>query len=263
MGCSLAAQLTYEGCKSESSKSYQVGGWCFYYYYETTWADNSPSQDVAQSLCSPFGSIAVGVTYKLLNTLKNLTTTYVAARPFAWLGLIRNTSYTDHKQGWLWNTLLPSGHYSTFPAIMSNMPWAKYTCIGTNCGEPNNDKGNEEAGMIINKYGVADLQKNIPYSTYSSLPAAVICQFAAPSWSYTHRGTGRFTNPAYVVEQATCERLACLMKCHKSVFCVALAFNSATSDCQIYGVSPEDPRFSNEVTANAQYDWHIRDGMEY
>uniref|UniRef100_A0A914UKZ3 Apple domain-containing protein n=1 Tax=Plectus sambesii TaxID=2011161 RepID=A0A914UKZ3_9BILA len=245
--------MTYEGCKSDTTKSYLVGGWCFYFYYNSSWAPNTPTQDNAQTMCHPHGTLAVGVTSKMLSTYKNRFTS--TSIPFGWVALVRNLTYPNQLQGWMWKTLLPNGSYATFPAIMSSIPWAPT--------EPNNNQGSEDAAMAINNWGFGDVRRTISNPLYGQMTTAVICQFAPQQWSFTQRGHGLFTNSAYQIAQWIRTKYTCLLNCHRSVFCVSFAFNPTTNDCQIYAVSPEDPQFAGEVAANSAYNWYIRDGMEY
>uniref|UniRef100_A0A914VYM8 Apple domain-containing protein n=1 Tax=Plectus sambesii TaxID=2011161 RepID=A0A914VYM8_9BILA len=248
-----AAVLTYDGCMSDSAHSYTVGGWCFLLYTNSSWPLNTPTQDGAHSVCLPYGTLAVGVTYKMLNTFKPRNP--AGTNPHSWLGLVRNTSYSARDQGWYWKTLLPTGTYATFPAIMSNIPWGP--------GEPNNNAGNEDGAILVYNHGVGDVRPNISLGVYASLQMSVICQFAPIQWRYLPHGHGRFAVPAYQIAQKTVENSVCIAQCHLSVFCLSLAFNPTTNDCQIYGVSPEDPKFSGDITIDSSYDLYIRDGMEY
>uniref|UniRef100_A0A914WS62 Uncharacterized protein n=1 Tax=Plectus sambesii TaxID=2011161 RepID=A0A914WS62_9BILA len=68
-----AALLTYDGCISDSANSYQEGGWCFYLYRNSSWAVNTPNQNGAQTMCHPHGTLAVGVTYKMMQTFRTGT----------------------------------------------------------------------------------------------------------------------------------------------------------------------------------------------
>ena len=85
------------------------------------------------------------------------------------MGLVRNTSYSARNQGWYWKTLLPTGAYATFPAIMSNIKWGG--------GEPNNQRGNENGALLAYNFGVGDAQINYPSSVYGTHQMTVICQF--------------------------------------------------------------------------------------
>uniref|UniRef100_A0A914VK19 Apple domain-containing protein n=2 Tax=Plectus sambesii TaxID=2011161 RepID=A0A914VK19_9BILA len=246
-----AAVLTYDGCKSDSANSYTVGGWCFLFYHNSSWANNIPTADGAQTVCLPHGNLAVGVTYKMLDTFRTKFTS--VSIHDAWLALVRNASAGSSASGLSWKTLLPSGEYAMFPPIMSNIPWRS--------GEPNNNGGTENYGLVTYNGGVIDVYKDI--AGYGSSSLAVICQFAPQKWTYTQRGHGRFAVPAVLIAQMNVSIVSCLYQCHISVFCISLAFNPTTSDCQIYAVSPEDPRFSGNVIADNTYEWHIRDGMEY
>uniref|UniRef100_A0A914X857 Apple domain-containing protein n=1 Tax=Plectus sambesii TaxID=2011161 RepID=A0A914X857_9BILA len=249
-----AAVLTYDGCMSDSANSYTVGGWCFLFYSNPSWGNNAPTQDGAQSVCLPHGSLAVGVTYKMWN--KFYTNILTATAPLAWVALSRNLSYASNKDGWYWRTLLPTGGNATFPAIFSNIPWYP--------GEPDGFTGPvEDAAVVAYSGGLRDVRKAFTYPTYGITRLAVICQFAPPQWSFSQRGHGRMANSTYVVTRSTISELECVVQCYKNVFCVSLAFNPTTNDCQVYAVSPEDPRFSGSVTADSSYDWYIRDGMQY
>uniref|UniRef100_A0A914X406 Apple domain-containing protein n=1 Tax=Plectus sambesii TaxID=2011161 RepID=A0A914X406_9BILA len=135
---------------------------------------------------------------------------------------------------------------------MANIPWGS--------GEPGNDPV-ENAGWVGNNRGICDVNGDM--TGYSGDPMAIICQFAPLTWNYLQRGHGLFTVAAYRIAQTNGIKPACILQCHLSVFCISLAFNPTTSDCQIYVVSPEDPRFSGSITVNSAYDWYIRDGMEY
>uniref|UniRef100_A0A914W109 Apple domain-containing protein n=1 Tax=Plectus sambesii TaxID=2011161 RepID=A0A914W109_9BILA len=245
-----AAVLTYDGCMSDSTNSYKLGGWCFLFYRNSSWAVSTPTQDGAQTVCHPHGNLAVGVTYKMLETYKTKYTS--SSVLYGWLALLRNGSSVA-TVGWIWKTLLPNGKYATFPAIMSNIPWGPI--------EPNNLGGREDRATLRYTVGVIDVPNDIAVD--GSYPLAVICQFAPQKWTYTQRGHGLFTNAAYRIAQMTAVRDICIRQCHWSVFCISVAFNPTTNDCQIYAVSPEDSRFSGSVTASSTYEWHIRDGMEY
>uniref|UniRef100_A0A914W0V2 Apple domain-containing protein n=1 Tax=Plectus sambesii TaxID=2011161 RepID=A0A914W0V2_9BILA len=262
-----AAPLTYDGCMSDSTNSYRVGGWCFLIYRNPSWPNNTPLQDAAQTVCHPYGTLAVGVTYKMMQTLINGTTIWGAATD-AILPLTRNVSYPTPYQGagigsigWYWSVLLPKGDYATFPAIMSNIPWGPGA--GANPAEPNNQLGNEKIASMVKNYGVCDAQDTYSIPSYGARAMGVICQFAPPQWSYRKRGNGRFADPAFRIAQMTVPKLLCVHECHRSLFCISLAYNPTTSDCQIYAVSPEDTKFVGDVTPDSAYDWHIRDGMEY
>uniref|UniRef100_A0A914VAH3 Apple domain-containing protein n=1 Tax=Plectus sambesii TaxID=2011161 RepID=A0A914VAH3_9BILA len=240
-----AAVLTYDGCMSDSANSYKVGGWCFLVYSNSSMTTKTLTQAGAQTVCGPMGNLAVGVTYKMLEKYK---TQYLSASvKMAWLPLVRNAS-----SGWAWKTLMPRGNYAVFPAIMANIPSA---------ANEMNDGGVENAAVAYYSMGISDLENDL--SIYASTPIAVICQFAPLLWKYLQRGHGLFKVPAYLIAQANVTRAGCFRQCHRSPFCISMAFNPTTNDCQTYGVSPEDPRFSGNVTANSAYDWHIRDGMEY
>uniref|UniRef100_A0A914W2A6 Apple domain-containing protein n=1 Tax=Plectus sambesii TaxID=2011161 RepID=A0A914W2A6_9BILA len=255
-----AAVMTYDGCMSDSTKSYQVGGWCFSIYRNSSWAQNTPLQDEAQTMCHPHGTLAVGVTYKMQQKLQSGATIWGTATD-AWLALVRNNSYPAPLQGWYWRVLLPKGGYATFPAIISNIPWGPGA--GAVPPEPNNLAPNENVATLIRDYGLSDAYVTYTAATYGPRSMGVICQFASPQWSYTKRGHGRFADPAYRIAQTNVHKLSCLLQCHQSPFCISLAYNPTTSDCQTYAVSPEDPRFVGDVTPDSAYDWHIRDGMEY
>uniref|UniRef100_A0A914UU79 Apple domain-containing protein n=1 Tax=Plectus sambesii TaxID=2011161 RepID=A0A914UU79_9BILA len=248
-----AAVLTYDGCMSDSANSYTVGGWCFLHYTSSSWPLNTPTQDEAQSICLPYGTLAVGVTYKMMNTLQ--TRNPGGTSPHTWLALVRNASYSAQNQGWYWKTLLPTGAYATFPAIMSNIPWGP--------GEPNNGKGNEDGAIISQNWGVGDVKTNYISSAYGSQQMTVLCQFAPNQWKYLTSGHGRFAVPAYQIARTTVKGSNCVSQCHLSLFCVSFAYNPTTKDCQLYAVSPKDPKFSGNVIADSSYNWHIRDGMEY
>uniref|UniRef100_A0A914V8F6 Apple domain-containing protein n=1 Tax=Plectus sambesii TaxID=2011161 RepID=A0A914V8F6_9BILA len=248
-----AAVLTYDGCMSDSAHSYTVGGWCFLLYTNSSWPLNTPTQDGAQSVCLPYGTLAVGVTYKMLNTLKyrNPAVTY----PHAWLGLVRNTSYSARNQGWYWRILLPTGSYATFPAIVSNIPWGP--------GDPNNYAGNEDGAILVQNHGVGDVKTEYTSSSYGSQQMAVICQFAPIQWKYLPNGHGRFAVPAYQIARTTVSDSTCVTQCHLSLFCLSFAYNPTTKDCQLYSVLPQDPKFSGDINVDSSYDLYIRDGMEY
>uniref|UniRef100_A0A914W2B6 C-type lectin domain-containing protein n=1 Tax=Plectus sambesii TaxID=2011161 RepID=A0A914W2B6_9BILA len=247
----FAVDLSYDGCmKDTTNSSYSVGGWCFLLYRDSSWGTIKPTQDDAQTLCGAKGNLAVGVTTKMLNKFK----TNLAGIPWRWIALIRNSNSTDRKLGWTWKTRLSNGNYATFPAIMSNIPWR------TN--EPANDFGNENSAGVWYNEGVCDVQYN--WNNYSPLNIfGVICQFAPLQWKYLQRGHGLFQISAYRIAQTTATKTACFHQCHRSPFCISMAFNPTINDCQTYAVSPEDPRFAGNVTANSAYDWYIRDGMEY
>uniref|UniRef100_A0A914WA88 Apple domain-containing protein n=1 Tax=Plectus sambesii TaxID=2011161 RepID=A0A914WA88_9BILA len=189
----------------------------------------------------------------MINTFVNGISS--ATNVVAWVAASRNLSYASPLQGWTWRTRLPSGENATFPFITSNLPWMP--------GEPNNQYGNEAGGMLGHNYGFGDVPKDFPSTKFGVQKMAVICQFAPPQWSFSKRGHGRFAVSAYQIVQSTVIELACVVQCYQTLFCISLAFNPTTNDCQIYGVSPEDPRFSGSVTADSSYDWYIRDGMEY
>uniref|UniRef100_A0A914VCZ8 C-type lectin domain-containing protein n=1 Tax=Plectus sambesii TaxID=2011161 RepID=A0A914VCZ8_9BILA len=247
-----AVDLSYEGCMSDTANSYTVGGWCFLLYRDSSWGTIKPTQDDAQTLCGAKGNLAVGVTTKMLNTFK---TNYASASlSWRWIALVRNSSISDINLGWSWNTRLPSGKYATFPAIMSDFPWGP--------GEPGNQFGSENSASISYNEGICDVRNDWNRNPITRIHG-VICQYAPLQWKYSQRGHGLFAVDAYRIAQTTAPKLACIMQCHHSVFCISLAFNPTTSDCQIYGVSPEDPKFAGNVTGNSAYDWYIRDGMEY
>uniref|UniRef100_A0A914XNV6 C-type lectin domain-containing protein n=1 Tax=Plectus sambesii TaxID=2011161 RepID=A0A914XNV6_9BILA len=164
-----------------------MGGWCFYYYRNSSWPNNVPTQNAAQTMCGPKGNLAVGVTYKMLETYKTKYTS--ASQLVAWIALVRNAASAS---GWEWKTLLPNGNYTTFPAIMANLPWGS--------GEPGNDPV-ENAGWVGNNRGVCDVNGDM--TGYGGAPMAIICQFAPQKWTYTQRGYGLFTNAAYRIAQMT------------------------------------------------------------
>uniref|UniRef100_A0A914WV57 Apple domain-containing protein n=1 Tax=Plectus sambesii TaxID=2011161 RepID=A0A914WV57_9BILA len=200
-------------------------------------------------MCHPYGTLAVGVTYKMMQTLINGTTIWGTATD-AILPLTRNESSPTPYQGagigsigWYWRVLLPKGGYATFSAIMSNIPWGPGA--GPSTVEPNNAMGNETIASVIKNYGVCD--EEYTYSGYGPRAMGVICQF----------------DPAFRIAQMTVPKLLCVHECHRSLFCISMAFNPITSDCQIYVVSPEDPKFAANVTPDSAYEWHIRDEMEY
>uniref|UniRef100_A0A914XNH6 Apple domain-containing protein n=1 Tax=Plectus sambesii TaxID=2011161 RepID=A0A914XNH6_9BILA len=248
------AVLTYDGCMSDSANSYKVGGWCFLFYTDPSWPPNTPTQNDAQYTCLPHGTLAVGVTSKMLNTF--ITRTPPATNPHAWTALERlNRSTPTNMDGWYWRALMPSGGFATFPTIKANFPW------GT--ADPDNSNGNDTAAVLVNNYGYGDAPKAYPKSIYGNKQMAVICQFAPIQWKYLPRGHGRFANSAYQIAQTTVTKLACIIQCHRSVSCISLAFNPTTNDCQIYAVSPDDPQFTGSVTTDNSYDWYIRDEMKY
>uniref|UniRef100_A0A914V406 Apple domain-containing protein n=1 Tax=Plectus sambesii TaxID=2011161 RepID=A0A914V406_9BILA len=238
---------------SDSANSYTVGGWCFYYYSDPAWGYNLPTRDGAQSVCLPRGTLAVGVTYKMLN---KIATKISAAAPFAWVALSRNLSTPTLKDGWYWRTVLPTGGYATFPAIFSNIPWTP--------GDPDAYTGPYEDAGVMATNGMRDSRTALSNPPYGTTRLGVICQFAPLKWNYSQRGHGRMANSTYIVTQKIVKfKPECILMCHQSPFCTSLAFNPTNNDCQIYGVSPEDPKFSGAVTADSSYDWYIRDGMEY
>uniref|UniRef100_A0A914WUS0 C-type lectin domain-containing protein n=1 Tax=Plectus sambesii TaxID=2011161 RepID=A0A914WUS0_9BILA len=102
-----AAVLTYDGCMSDGAQSYKVGGWCFLFYRNSSWANNVPTQDGAQSACLPHGNLAVGVTYKMMDFMKTQYTS--TSQEFVWLALSRNASSGNSTSGLNWKTLLPTG----------------------------------------------------------------------------------------------------------------------------------------------------------
>uniref|UniRef100_A0A914XCW0 Apple domain-containing protein n=1 Tax=Plectus sambesii TaxID=2011161 RepID=A0A914XCW0_9BILA len=243
-----AAVLTYDGCMSDSANSYQVGGWCFLSYRESTWRPNSLKLVDAQTKCGPKGNLAIGVTYKALSTFKTKFTS--ASLRYMWIALNRNLSTTT----WEWKTLLPNGQYAKFPVIKANTAWGP--------SEPNNGP-TENAAWVEYNLGIADVSADMTAFSNGAAPMAIICQFAPLLWKYSQRGHGLFQVSAYRIAQTTATKTACFRQCHRSPFCISLAFNPTTNDCQIYAVSPEDPRFAGNVTVNSAYEWHIRDGMEY
>uniref|UniRef100_A0A914USE7 Uncharacterized protein n=1 Tax=Plectus sambesii TaxID=2011161 RepID=A0A914USE7_9BILA len=172
----------------------------------------------------------------------------------AFLAGLRNTSYADIKKGWYWNTTMPDGSTAVQPAIDSNILW------GPN--DPNNNYPVEDGMNAGLDYGIMDIQSKYALDPAGRV-AGYICQFASPQWNYSPRGTGRFTTSLYLIKKSTVIKQACIMQCHRSVFCVSLAFNLVTNDCQTYAVSPEDPRFAASVTAESSYQFFHRDGMEF
>uniref|UniRef100_A0A914UZ70 Apple domain-containing protein n=1 Tax=Plectus sambesii TaxID=2011161 RepID=A0A914UZ70_9BILA len=257
---SLALQMTYSDCMSDST-SRKLGGWCFFVYYNTSWGTNYPTAGLAETFCHPHANLAYGPTFNMLNYY-NLTAHAQATA--VWTSLARNASYgfdnASRSVSWQWRTLLPNGKYSTYPAILANIPW--------HAGDPfiSPTSYNENNAMIWYNYGAGDCEANISASLswYSGLKAGVLCQFAPPLWTYSKRGSGRFSNSSLIIEHVTnCPKLLCFSKCHNSVFCVSLAYSPSTKDCQTYGVSPEDPRMSPWAIADPLYEWHIRDGMVY
>uniref|UniRef100_A0A914UJ85 Apple domain-containing protein n=1 Tax=Plectus sambesii TaxID=2011161 RepID=A0A914UJ85_9BILA len=251
---------------SAGTNSYRVGGWCFLIYRNPSWPNNTPLQNAAQTVCHPYGTLAVAVTYKMLYELSYGSIWGAATDTI--LPLTRNISYPTPYQGaglggigWYWSVLMPNGGYATFPAIMSNIPWGPG---GANPSEPNNQLGNEKIASVVKNYGVCDAQATYSIPSYGARAMGVICQFAPLTWNYSQRGHGLMANSTFIVEQKTVKfKPECILKCHQSVFCISLAFNPTTNDCQIYAVSPEDPRFAGSVIADNAYDLYIRDGMEY
>lgn len=59
--------LAYDGCMSDTT-SYQVGGWCFQ-FFPSTQPPATSSITYAQAFCGPNGSLAVGVTYKMVEKM--------------------------------------------------------------------------------------------------------------------------------------------------------------------------------------------------
>lgn len=80
---------------------------------------------------------------------------------------MKNSTYSSVTKGWYWNSRLPNGQYTTFPAVPSNIAWGSV--------DPQNDLGNEYKAVITNNYGVADARE--PLSLYSMKQVAAICQF--------------------------------------------------------------------------------------
>uniref|UniRef100_A0A914VTR8 CARD domain-containing protein n=1 Tax=Plectus sambesii TaxID=2011161 RepID=A0A914VTR8_9BILA len=114
---------------------------------------------------------------------------------------------------------MPDGSTAVQPAIDSNILW------GPN--DPNNNYPVEDGMNAGLDYGIMDIQSRYALDPAGRV-AGYICQFASPQWNYSPRGTGRFATSLYLIKQSTVIMQACIMQCHRSVFCVSLAFNPST-----------------------------------
>uniref|UniRef100_A0A914V104 C-type lectin domain-containing protein n=1 Tax=Plectus sambesii TaxID=2011161 RepID=A0A914V104_9BILA len=237
------SEMNYQGCMA-SPLSVKSGGWCYVVYYSMKRDYSTPlSLAEAQTTCHPHGTLAIGLTTYMMNAFLGWLQSVANPPNGLYWALIGNQC---NPPKWYYNVLHPNGNRSVFPYLEESYPFGG--CSGGDWAlRPYRDHYYES----VDKAGSA------------SLYLGVICQFAAPSWSFNGRVAGRFTSPNYLVEQTTASHAVCALKCLKSIFCMSFAHNSVINDCQIYAVSPDDPLYKSKITPDSQYLISVRDNMLY